>query len=425
MNYQQFFKKAKEKDISNIQITEKHSIDSSVEIINGKIESFEDYDNIDYNIKAEYHFKTVKTSSNYLEEDILDQIIMKAEATDSKYEDEYLEKKEKIAVKKPIDFEISKEINILKELEKIREKYKEVKKLTTYFGENYTNTRIINSNGVDISTDSHLCNFMVEAIVEVDGEFTSFDRQILTTNKSTIDFYAFTKDVIEKAIIESKKEKIETKKYDIILDSYVAGRILSHLSEMLSAANIRNKISCLDNKIGEKIFNQNLTIVEDPTDKKYPGYRLFDDEGTATTKKIIVEKGKLNTYLYNIKEAKMKETTSTGNGYQGIGTRNMYIIPGKYSLEEMMQEMKDGIYIVDYMGASGTSINTVNGSISLQIFGFVVKNGKIESGLEPSIMTTTIFELLSNIEKVGDDLKFTATSSASPSLWIKGISIAR
>lgn len=425
MNYEEFFKKAAEKNIKNIQVTEKQTIDSTAEIINGKLESFDDYDNTDYNIKAEYNDKTVKVSCNYLEEDILDLIILKCESTDSVYEDEYLKEKTKIPRNKITEFDISNEISKLKKLDQMRNQYPNISKLTTYFSETYTNTRIINNNDVDISTDSHLCSFVVEAITEKDGIYTSFDRQLLKTNKEEINFEDFTRDVIEKTILQSSKEKLTTKKYDIILDSYVAGRIISHLGNMLSATTIRNKVSCLDDKLNKKVFSSLLTIIEDPTNKKYPGYRLFDDEGTLTNKKDIIKNGKLKTYLYNIKEAKIKSISSTGNGYQGIGTKNMYVIPGDNKLEELFTELKDGIYITDYMGATGTSINSVNGQISLQIFGFVIKDGKIISGFEPSIMTTTIFELFTNIKKIGNDLIFTNTSSASPSLLIKDISIAR
>ena len=194
---------------------------------------------------------------------------------------------------------------------------------------------------------------------------------------------------------------------------------------MISAYNVRNRITCLEKMINKKIFNNKITIIEDPKNNKYPGVRLFDDEGCETQKKTIVEKGVLKTFLYNIKEAKLKRKKSTGNGYQDVTTRNMYLVPGKKSLEELMKDLKDGIYITDYMGASGTSINTVNGQISLQIFGFLIKDGKIVSGIEPSIMTTTIFELLTNVKEIGNDLQFTNLHAASPSLYIKDISIAR
>ena len=160
MNYSEFFSKAKEKNITNIQVVEKSVNDSSVELLDGKIDSYEDYNNIDYDIKAEYNGKTVKLSSDYLDEKILDLIITKCDITDTEYKDDYLSTGEVIKQNEDIEFNIKNEIDRLIEIDELRKKYSEIKKLTTCFCENYTNIRIINSNGVDISTDSHLCTFI-------------------------------------------------------------------------------------------------------------------------------------------------------------------------------------------------------------------------------------------------------------------------
>ena len=91
----------------------------------------------------------------------------------------------------------------------------------------------------------------------------------------------------------------------------------------------------MENKIGEKVFHKKVTIVEDPLNEALPGKRLFDDEGTATSFKEIIKEGILKTYLYNIKEAKLEEKESTGNGYQGIDVRNMYLVKGNKTKEEL------------------------------------------------------------------------------------------
>ena len=425
MEYKELFKKAQEKNITNIQITERHNIGSSVNIIDGEIQNFKDYNNISYNTKAEYKGKTVSTYSNYLDESILDLIIMKSEVTDSSYTDEYLENRDKIEKNKAIDFSISEEIKELKRINDLKNTNKLIDKLSSYFMESYTNTRIINSKGVDISTDSHLCSLYVDSTVKNKDDFTCYGAHQLEIDKSKINIEESMKDAIEKSIIQSNKKTLETKKYDIILKNDVVAQILSYLSIMLSSDSIRKKVSCLENKLDKKIFSDKLTIIEDPTNKDLPGYRLFDDEGTLTKKKTIIEKGVLKNYLYNIKEAKIKEIESTGNGYGNIETRNMYVKEGNKSFDELLKDLKDGVYITDYMGSSNTSINTVNGDISIQIFGFVVEDGKIVSGIEPSIMTTTIFELFSNIEEIGNDTLFMSPSVASPSIYIKNISIAR
>lgn len=111
MEYTQFFQLAKEKGITNLQITEKHTINSSVEIIDGRIDSYDDTDDKSYSIKAEFNNKTVKSRSNYLSADILDTIIMKAKETDSEYQDEYLIKNENHSPNKPLEIDISNELS--------------------------------------------------------------------------------------------------------------------------------------------------------------------------------------------------------------------------------------------------------------------------------------------------------------------------
>ena len=66
MEYKEFFDLAKQKGITNIQVTEYTSTGSSFKILEGKLEDFEDYNSKDYSIKAEYNNKTVKAIGNYL-----------------------------------------------------------------------------------------------------------------------------------------------------------------------------------------------------------------------------------------------------------------------------------------------------------------------------------------------------------------------
>lgn len=102
----------------------------------------------------------------------------------------------------------------------------------------------------------------------------------------------------------------------------------------------------------------------------------------------------------------------------------MYVTPSSASMEELLSKLDSGLYITDQMGSSGSSINEATGNISIQVFGYIVKNGKIVSGFVPAVMSTTIFELLSNIEEVGNDLAFQRKDVGTPSLYIKNISIA-
>lgn len=425
MTSKTFFQKAKAKGIENIQIVETTENTGQIELINKELETFEISNHTGYQIKAEYNGKTVKATSDYLDESILDTIIMKVTYTDSKYQDDYLTDKthnNKIDDMPQID--ISNELDVLKELDDIRKDYPEVNSLTLSYSEIYEKKRIVNSNGVDIETACHLYEFVPEIVTKEKDSTTSYDRVYLKTNKNSLNMKDNLIKDIKMALKQAKKEKLKTKKYDIIVDSTVMKSILSNFIDMLSATNIRQKISCLEGKLNEKVFSDKLTIIEDPKNEDYPGATIFDDEGTETEKKEIIKDGVLKTYLYNIKEAKEQNKKTTGNGYSSISTRNMYIKPGDKILEEMMKKLKNGIYITDCMGSMNTAINPNTGNISLQIFGFIIENGEIKCGFEPSVMTTTIFELLSNIEEIENQVTFIKQSVGSPCLLVKDISIA-
>ena len=421
MKYKELFTAARNKGISNIQVTETINNTIQTEVINKALETYEKNYTITYSIKAEYKNKTVKLVSDYLDEEVLDQIILKATYTDSVYEDEYLTD---ISNNNEIDEYIEKEEHILTKLYDL-DKYRadKIYKLITYYTDHYEKKRIINSNGVDISTSSHHYDFFAEVIVKNEEDYSSFDNTWLKVSAQDLKMDEYVLDTIEKAKKISKKSNLETGKYSIIMDSNVLTTILSSFITMLSGETIREKVSCLENKLDKKIFSDKLTIIEEPNNPKYPGYTLFDNEGTPTEDKIIVDKGRLNTYLYNIKEAKSTNRKSTGNGFNTISTRNMYINPGYKSLNELFRLLNNGIYITEFMGADNTAINANTGNISVQAFGFIIQNGKIKSGFKPCILTTNIFELLSNIKEIGNDLKFTTVNVGSPSILIENISI--
>ena len=336
----------------------------------------------------------------------------------------YLDNKRTDNINKNINITINKEVEKLKGFNKLKNNYKHITNLENYYTESYEKTRIINNKNTDISTDSHTYKYIVEATAKDNENIANYSKSILTTNKDNIEFEKLANIAMERAELSLNKQKLETKKYNILIDSSVVSSIISRIAAMLSAESIRQKTSCLANSLNEKKFSDKLTIVERPQDDKYPGYTAFDNEGTTTINKTIIDKGIIKTYLYNNKEANIENISSTGNGYDSISTRNMYIEPSSHSLEDIIKSIKDGIYVTDFMGSQNTAISCSTGNISLQIFGFIIKDGKIVSSFIPCIMTTTIFELFSNIEEIASDLTFEKKTSASPSILVSNISVA-
>ena len=424
MNYNEFFILGKEKGLDNIQITATTVESIEIEFIDEKLENYINTNHTNYSIKAEKNKKTETLTSDYLDKDIIDLLLFKIDNTDTFYENEYIEKKKIKDNNRFIEVDADREFNILKDIYKNKNKDNRISKITAAYEDSYIKTEIINSNGAHLETSSHNYLFYIDVLVEDNKNSISYDKQVLKTNKEEIDFDNIVNSTLEEALLMINKEDLETKKYNVILSNKVASRILSHLEDMLNQQNIRTKTSCMCSKLNKEIFNNLITIIEDQPNEKLPGYRLFDDEGTETKKKMIVENGILKSYFSNIKEAKINNIKSTGNGYGSISTRNMFINPSNTTSQVIFKELKNGIYITDYMGASNTSISATTGNISLQIFGFIIEDGKIKSGFNPCIMTTSIFELFNNVKLIGNTLEFTNTKAASPILLIENISVA-
>src|SRR5699024_11365800 len=79
------------------------------------------------------------------------------------------------------------------------------------------------------------------------------------------------------------------------------------------ADNVQKGLSLLKGRLGETIGSPILTIVDDPFLEEGFGSRNFDDEGTSTRFKNIVDNGELKNYLYNWKAADKDGVESTGN----------------------------------------------------------------------------------------------------------------
>ena len=77
MTIEEFIKKTLEKGFTNIQITEKTGISSSVYLIDKEIDSYQDDYSKLYSIKAEYKKKTVKLATEFLAEEIIDLLLKK------------------------------------------------------------------------------------------------------------------------------------------------------------------------------------------------------------------------------------------------------------------------------------------------------------------------------------------------------------
>lgn len=427
MTSKEFLLKAKELGFKNFQIYKNHTYNQTIECLNDTIVNDEITDIVKYTYKGEIYNKTVSAASEYLEESNLLELKEIASSTDTNYQNLYLENSDNIEVEEDIEeLDLENDKVKLLSLNALRRKYPEVTNLTTVVSYVSSYHEITDLNKVTMQRNSSNFEFYVEVMVSNSTKNGTASNVILTTSKAKdeINYEEITEKCIKDALLHLNEEPLSTKKYDIILQSEVVNKLLNKFIAAINGELIKKRKSVMVDKLDTEIFNKIITIKEEPLNKNLPGYVTFDNEGTKTFDKTIVEKGILKTYLYNNKSALDNNQKSTGNNFGPTTCRNMYLEKGTKSYEELIKTMKNGLIIENYMGSSSSAVDILTGNISIQIIGLIVKDGKIISGFIPCILSSNIFEIFKNISEIGNDIKFTSTTCGSPSILIKDINVS-
>ena len=141
-------------------------------------------------------------------------------------------------------------------------------------------------------------------------------------------------------------EPLEPGRYDVIFGRPACAVFFDIVAGMSSAFYVDSGLSCFAGKLGQKVASELLSVYDDARLEAGLGSRPFDDEGLPTARKAIIERGVLKTYLHNSITAKRHNTSSTANaGWVVPRPWNVVVEPGDMSDEELMAEVKRGLFV--------------------------------------------------------------------------------
>lgn len=421
MNNNEFFELCINRGFSNIEITIYDNKEYVSEVENEKINFIDIKNNIFYKVKARKENKTVILDSNYLNEDLIDLLEEKIEYIDSNVEDKFLDLLDNnniIQIKENKDF--SKCVDKIINLTKLEE---DIFNLTATLSYNISKIQIINDKGVNIENVNSYYDFAIISYGRKEDKVVNAYRTVMQKDFNLNELVILRKEVIEEVKNKFNKNKINSKKYKCLFKQEVIEELLSEIIEAISLKSVNLNLSLFKDRIGEKIFSEKISLVEDPCGESNITRYLFDEEGNKTYKKSIIENGILKLFISNNKESSKNNMISTSNAFDEIGVRNLMLLPGEKSEKEIIKNIKEGLIITDIAGAGGQAIDIVSGSISLLVNGFYIVNGKIDYYFEQPIMTSTIKEIFNNVLEISNTVQYSNEIVRSPSLLIDDIII--
>lgn len=208
----------------------------------------------------------------------------------------------------------------------------------------------------------------------------------------------------------------------------VADALTAPLMAAFNGKMVLQGASPLTGRLGEKLFDEKLSLGDDPTIDYRPHSRPCDDEGTPSRRLPLIEKGKVAAFFYDLQTAAVAGTRSTGNasrqGGQPTPSPSAFVIaPGNTTFDDMVGDMKEGLVIEQLMGA--TQSNVLGGDFSGNVLlGYKVEMGKITGRVKDTMVSGNIYQVLKDVTALGSEPRWVGSALNTPAIYCPSISVA-
>ncbi len=224
----------------------------------------------------------------------------------------------------------------------------------------------------------------------------------------------------EKILLEARKPPTD-KPVDVVVGSEIVGLVVhescGHPSEAdrilgREAAQAGRSFIKPDMK-GYRIGSRHATVVDDPTIPGSNGFYLYDEEGVPARPRFLYKEGVINEFLHNRWTAAVfgvrSNAAARANGFRGepiVRMANTYFKPGDMSFEELIEDVKLGVYIKSYMEWN------IDDERWSQRYGgleaYLIENGELKGLVKNPVLEVTTKKFYSSVDAVGKTLRFYA-----------------
>ena len=291
-----------------------------------------------------------------------------------------------------------------------------VSQATVSYAESVQEILVANSDGVHRTDTRIRVNFAVHVVAKEGAVLESGFEAV----RGTLGFEMLTEDAVREAAATSARRAVlnvgaqpaPAGTYTVVLSSEAGGTLIHESVGHGLEADLNLKgLSVYSGRIGEKVASELITVIDDGRDPGKRGTAAMDDEGTATQRTVLIEKGILKTYLSDRKHAEKLGIRRSGNARREsfrhlpiCRMTNTMIASGDSDPEEIVRSVKDGIF-VKKMG--GGQVDVVSGNFAFEVTEcYRIRDGKLAEPLRGATLVGQGPKLMSEIDMVGWDLGY-------------------
>jgi TldD protein len=306
-------------------------------------------------------------------------------------------------------------VSLLQKIDVVARAYDpRIKNVLASFTTEYKIVMIANSQGELVGDMQPLSRLQITCIAEEHGA-----RQMGTYGgggRGEFSFFLeegrwerYTKEAARQAILNLSAIESPAGPMTVVMGSGWPGILLHEaIGHGLEADFNRKKTSAFSDRIGQSVASALCTIVDDGTIPLRRGSLNVDDEGTPTSRTVLIDKGILRGYITDRLNARLMGIPLTGNGrresFQCIPMprmTNTFMLPGQSDPEEIIRSVKSGLYAVSF---GGGQVDITNGKFVFSASeAYLIEDGRVTRPVKGATLIGSGPEILKKVSMVGHD----------------------
>ncbi len=287
---------------------------------------------------------------------------------------------------------------------------------------------IRNHKGLDISFETSPLSLGLEIdLIKGDDVLILFDQ--FGTTLWDENYIAFVSRLVEQLRLARNLATIKPGKMPVLFSPVGSLALALPLSQALNGKEVYKGTSPIRARVGEKLFDSKISIIDDGTiDGKFAS-ASYDDEGVPHHRNTLIENGTLKGFIYDLKTAGQSGVASTGNASRGLFSppapsfTNTILQPGQTPLKEMIASIDEGI-MVEYLLGLGQG-NLISGAFSNPIaLAFKIEKGEIVGRVKDLSIAGNVYDLLKDVSAVSQEAQWVFNTFHAPYILLPEMNVA-
>ncbi len=260
------------------------------------------------------------------------------------------------------------------------------------FETNESEVYLVSSNGPQATHKSTSVYFSIRCLAEQNA---SGHKVSAGAFLSDVNYTELAHQAKELAFKAKNPIKGQQGTYNVVFDAFPYAALLDPFTNSTSVFSVESGLSALGGKIGKQIASESVTIYDDPTLANAFHSTPFDEEGRPTKRTSIVQNGELKTYLHNSSTAKHQNVAPTGHaGITAPHPFNPVVESGKSTIDELIQETKNGIYITNIWYTRFQNYSTSDFSTIPRDAILLIENGELTKPIREIRLSDNLLGIL-------------------------------